>query len=132
MIQTDDFDASVPEFKVDLFQDFDMHPEDMNFQVAQIPTKLFDTLLEKTASFSPDENPGKTLKLVVKETTTNTIVGFIRYGSPLINSKPRNDYLDRDGFVEDGIAAGTTPDDALYDYLRDTAAQSKSTSGYML
>ena len=77
----------------DLFQDYDMHPEDMNFQVVQIPTKLFDTLLEKTASFSPDENPGKTLKLVVKETTTNTIVGFIRYGSPLINSKPRNDFL---------------------------------------
>ena len=77
----------------DLFQDFDMHPEDMNFQVAQIPAKVFDTLLEKTASFSPDENPGKTLKVVVKETTTNTIVGFIRYGSPLINSKPRNDYL---------------------------------------
>ena len=77
----------------DLFQDFDMHPEDMNFKVVQIPTKLFDTLLEKTASFSPDENPGKTLKVVVKETTTNTIVGFIRYGSPLINSKPRNDYL---------------------------------------
>ena len=77
----------------DLFQDFNMHPEDMNFKVVQIPTKLFDTLLEKTASFSPDENPGKTLKVVVKETTTNTIVGFIRYGSPLINSKPRNDYL---------------------------------------
>jgi len=77
----------------DLFQEFDMHPEDMNFKVVQIPTKLFDTLLEKTASFSPDENPGKTLKLVVKETNTNTIVGFIRYGSPLINSKPRNDFL---------------------------------------
>ena len=77
----------------DLFQNFDMHPNDMNFTVVQIPTELFDTLLEKTASFSPDENPGKTLKLVVKETTTNTIVGFIRYGSPLINSKPRNDYL---------------------------------------
>ena len=77
----------------DLFQEFNMHPEDMNFKVVQIPTKLFDTLLEKTASFSPDENPGKTLKLVVKETNTNTIVGFIRYGSPLINSKPRNDFL---------------------------------------
>jgi len=77
----------------DLFQNFDMHPEDMNFSVAVIPNKVFDTLLEKTASFSPDENPGKTLKVVVKETTTNTIVGFIRYGSPLINSKPRNDYL---------------------------------------
>ena len=77
----------------DLFQNFDIHPEDMNFEVVQIPTKLFDTLLEKTASFSPDENPGKTLKVVVKETNTNTVVGFIRYGSPLINSKPRNDYL---------------------------------------
>ena len=77
----------------DLFQKFDMHPQDMDFKVVQIPTKLFDTLLEKTASFSPDENPGKTLKLVVKETNTNTIVGFIRYGSPLINSKPRNDFL---------------------------------------
>ena len=77
----------------DLFQNFDMHPEDMNFEVVQIPIKLFDTLLEKTASFSPDENPGKILKVVVKETNTNTVVGFIRYGSPLINSKPRNDYL---------------------------------------
>jgi len=77
----------------ELFQDYDISPEDMNFKVMQIPTKIFDTLLEKTASFSPDENPGKTLKLVVKETTTNTIVGFIRFGSPLINSKPRNDYL---------------------------------------
>ena len=90
-----DIPAGLPGMSIedDLFQEFDMHPENMNFQVVEIPTKLFDTLLEKTASFSPDENPGKTLKLVVKETNTNTIVGFIRYGSPLINSKPRNDYL---------------------------------------
>ena len=33
------------------------------------------------------------MKLIVKETNTNTIVGFIKLGSPLINSKPRNDYL---------------------------------------
>ena len=32
-------------------------------------------------------------KLIVKEKNTNTIVGFIKLGSPLINSKPRNDYL---------------------------------------
>ena len=57
-----------------------------------IEQSLRDTV-KLTQTFSPDENPGKTLKLVVKETTTNTIVGFIRYGSPLINSKPRNDYL---------------------------------------
>ena len=77
----------------DLFSDFDMHPEDMNFSVVQMQTKTFDTLLEMTASFSPDENPGKTAKYIVKETNTNKIVGFIRFGSPLINSKPRNDYL---------------------------------------
>tara|TARA_A200000159_G_scaffold99432_2_gene92242 strand:+ start:280 stop:1392 length:1113 start_codon:yes stop_codon:yes gene_type:complete len=77
----------------DLFQDFDVHPQDMNFKIATVPAEQFDTLLEKTASFSPDESPGKTHKMVIKETTTNTICGFIRFGSPLINSKPRNDYL---------------------------------------
>ena len=77
----------------DFFQSFDMHPEDMNFAVSTIPNKTWDTMLEKVASFSPDDSPGKNVKLVVKETTTNTIVGFIRLGSPLINSKPRNDYL---------------------------------------
>ena len=77
----------------DMFQNYDMHPEDMNFKVVQMQGKTFDTMLEKVASFSPDENPGKTLKLVVMETTTDTVVGFIRFGSPLINSKPRNDFL---------------------------------------
>ena len=77
----------------DLFQDFDMHPEDMDFSIVQMKSKTYDTLMEMTASFSPDENPGKTAKYIVKETNTDKIVGFIRFGSPLINSKPRNDYL---------------------------------------
>ena len=63
----------------DMFQDYDMHPEDMDFKVMQINNKTFDAMLEKVASFSPDENPGKTLKLVVMETNTNTVVGFIHY-----------------------------------------------------
>ena len=77
----------------DMFQSYDMHPNDMNLKVVSLSTETFDTMLEKTASFSPDANPGKMLKLAVKETTTDTVVGFIRFGSPLINSKPRNDYL---------------------------------------
>lgn len=77
----------------DMFQQYDMHPMDMNFEVVKLPNETFDAMIEKVASFSPDENPGKTLKLVVKETNTNTVVGFIRFGSPLINSKPRNEYL---------------------------------------
>ena len=77
----------------DLFQEWDMHPEDMNFSVIQMQSKTFNTLLEMTASFSPDENPGKTVKYIVKETNIDKVIGFIRFGSPLINSKPRNDYL---------------------------------------
>jgi len=90
-----DMSAGLPGMSIEdeLFQDFDMHPKDMDFEVVKVPGEVFDTLIEKTASFSPDENPGKTLKVVVKEKNTNTIVGFIRYGSPLINSKPRNDSL---------------------------------------
>ena len=87
--------VALPGFSMedDLFQEYDMHPEDMNFSIVQIQNKVYDTLLEMTASFSPDENPGKTAKYVVKETNTDKIIGFIRFGSPLINSKPRNDYL---------------------------------------
>jgi len=90
-----DMPAGLPGMSIEdeLFQDYNMHPEDMDFEVVKVPGEVFDTLIEKTASFSPDENPGKALKLVVKEKSTNTIVGFIRYGSPLINSKPRNDFL---------------------------------------
>tara|TARA_Y100001963_G_scaffold27196_2_gene37069 strand:- start:3887 stop:4999 length:1113 start_codon:yes stop_codon:yes gene_type:complete len=77
----------------DLFQDYDMHPNDMDFSIVEMQSETFDTLLEMTASFSPDENPGKTMKLIIKETNTDKIVGFVRFGSPLINSKPRNDFL---------------------------------------
>jgi len=87
--------APLPGFGLedDMFQAYDMHPEDMNFEIVQMQTQTFDTMLEMIASFSPDNAPGKEMKLIVKETNTNTIVGFIKLGSPLINSKPRNDYL---------------------------------------
>ena len=77
----------------DMFQGWDIPPEEMNFQVAQMNNEIFDQMLEMTASFSPDEAPGKSLKLIVKETNTNKAVGFIKMGSPLISSKPRNDFL---------------------------------------
>ena len=77
----------------DMFQDYDMNPQDMNFKVVQMQTETFDKMLEKVASFSPDNAPGKEMKLIVIETNTNTHVGYIKLGSPLINSKPRNNYL---------------------------------------
>ena len=79
--------------EVDLFSDYNISPEDMNFQICEMPNSYFDDHLEIIASFSPDNAPGKTAKLVIRETNTGKDVGFIKYGSPLINSKPRNDWL---------------------------------------
>ena len=90
-----DLPVPIPGFGLedDMFQDYDMYPEDMDIEVAQIDNQTFNAMLEKVASFSPDQAPGKELKLVVKEKNTNTLLGFIKLGSPIINSKPRNNYL---------------------------------------
>ena len=40
-----------------------------------------------------DGVPGKSIKWVVYEKNTGKIAGFIRLGSPTINSKPRNEFL---------------------------------------
>ena len=86
---------SIPGFGLEdeIFQDYDMPPNDMDIEVTQIDNQTFNAMLEKVASFSPDQAPGKELKLVIKEKNTNTILGFIKLGSPIINSKPRNNFL---------------------------------------
>jgi len=90
-----DLPVPIPGFGLedDMFQNYDMYPEDMDIEITQIDNQTFNTMLEKVASFSPDQAPGKELKLVVKEKNTNTLLGFIKLGSPIINSKPRNNYL---------------------------------------
>tara|TARA_Y100000593_G_scaffold54358_2_gene101617 strand:+ start:761 stop:1897 length:1137 start_codon:yes stop_codon:yes gene_type:complete len=80
----------------DMFSDFTMNPEDMEFEVRVLSNELFDNYLEITTSHALEKSiPGKTLKWVVYEKNTNKIVGFIRFGSPTINSKPRNEMLGR-------------------------------------
>ena len=74
----------------DLFSDFSMSPEDMNFVLEDLPFSQWNNYLEYISSHSNDINPGRTVPLAVKETTTGKYVGFIRLGSPTINSKPRN------------------------------------------
>jgi len=77
----------------ELFQNFDIDPNDMNFKIVLPDHGTFNTLLEMTASFTYEDAPGKEMKLMIQETTTGTVVGFIKLGSPIINSKPRNEYL---------------------------------------
>ena len=77
----------------DLFSDFSMHPNDMDFDVMAVPNDTWDTLLNITSSHINSASPGRNLKLAVVEKNTGKYVGFIRLGSPIINCKPRNELL---------------------------------------
>ena len=51
-------------------------------------------MLAAVSSLKNEENvPGRELRWIVYEKRTQKIVGFIRFGSPIINSKPRNDWF---------------------------------------
>ena len=77
----------------DLFNS-DISPEEMNFEIKEITNERFDKLLNMVSSHTNMSNvPGKNLKIVVMETNTQKIVGFIRLSSPVINMKPRNEML---------------------------------------
>ena len=80
----------------EFFCNFELHPEDMEFSIKEPNGQIFDRMLNKTSSHTNMSSiPGKSIRLEVKEINTNTVVGFIRLGSPVINSKPRNVYLGR-------------------------------------
>ena len=80
----------------EFFNNFDLHPQDMEFSIKEPNGQIFARMLNKTSSHTNMSSiPGKSIRLEVKEINTNTVVGFIRLGSPVINSKPRNVYLGR-------------------------------------
>jgi len=83
----------------DEFFNEDIHPEDMKFKIVRVgrgglDQKFYTNLLMAVSSHNNEQNiPGRELKWVIYEETTNKVVGFIRFGSPTINSKPRNLWL---------------------------------------
>ena len=88
----------------EFFDAFDMHPNDMNFEIKVVDTDpktssrynqwLYSETLNLTASNPIEEAiPGRTHKWIVMETNTDKVIGVVRFGSPTINSKPRNDYF---------------------------------------
>ena len=55
---------------------------------------MYSETLNLTASNPIEEAiPGRTHKWIVTETNTDKVIGVVRFGSPTINSKPRNDYF---------------------------------------
>ena len=85
----------------DNFFNMDIHPEEMDFDIRlvgdrfkSIPQDYYKKMLRIVSSHNNEDNiPGRELRLVVYEKNSNKIVGFIRLQSPLINSKPRNEWL---------------------------------------
>ena len=96
MAQIESLPQSLPGmgFDSDMFDDFSISPEDMDIEVVELDNHTWDTCINMISSHSNMVSiPGKALKLAVKDKITNKFLGFIRFGSPVINCKPRNDLL---------------------------------------
>ena len=88
----------------EIFSNFNISPNEMKFSIHIVDTNpkpkskynqcLYSEILNLTASNAIEEAiPGRTLKWIVTEDNTDKVIGVIRFGSPTINSKPRNDYF---------------------------------------
>jgi hypothetical protein len=78
----------------DLFSDFSMSPEDMEFQIVELPADIWQNYLNIISSHINNTSPGRNVRLAVKEKKSGKWVGFIRIGSPTIMMKPRNNLLE--------------------------------------
>ena len=77
----------------ELFSDFTMSPEDMEFEIVELPPDRWQLYLDIISSHNNMSSPGRNIKLAVIEKNTKKWVGFIRIGSPTIMMKPRNQLL---------------------------------------
>jgi len=96
MAQIESLPQSLPGmgFDSDMFDDFSISPQDMDIEIVELDNNTWDSCINMISSHSNMVSiPGKALKLAVKDKVTNKLLGFIRFGSPVINCKPRNDLL---------------------------------------
>jgi hypothetical protein len=77
----------------DLFSDFTMNPQDMEFEVVELESPRWQLYLDIISSHNNLSSPGRNVRLAVLEKKTQKWVGFIRLGSPTIMMKPRNQLL---------------------------------------
>ena len=86
----------------DEFFNEDIHPEEMEFDIKfigsrfnqSLPQDHYNNLLKAVSSHNNESNiPGRELRWMVYEKKSQQVLGFIRFGSPTINSKPRNIWL---------------------------------------
>jgi hypothetical protein len=77
----------------ELFSDFDIHPNDMEFELIDMSAERWLSYLEVISSHNNVNNPGRSIRFAVLEKNTQKWVGFIRLGSPTLMMKPRNEFF---------------------------------------
>lgn len=81
------------DFTKDLFTDYSIEPKDMNFVLEVIDGQVFNPSTQIIISLPLESQIGRQIMFGVRETTTNTYVGFIRMASPVLMIKPRNEFF---------------------------------------
>ena len=104
-----------PIYSDKLFSSYNIPPNDMEFELEVVTdktNKLYNILLGLVSSHTNVSVPGRQLRILVWEKTTNTIVGFIRVNSPTLNMKPRSviydcNMSDKYKEINDNMVVGT-------------------------
>jgi len=76
-----------------MFNDYSIEPNDMNFELEVIEGSEFNPSTQIITSLPLESQIGRQIMMGIKETTTNTYVGFIRMASPVLSIKPRNEFF---------------------------------------
>jgi len=76
-----------------MFNDYTMNPNDMDFELEVIEGSEFNPATQIITSLPLESQIGRQIMLGIKETNTDTYVGFIRMASPVLSIRPRNDYF---------------------------------------
>lgn len=101
----------------DLFSDFTIHPNDMEFKIIEPSAENWDKYVSIISSHSNMTSiPGKNIRFSIKEVKTNKLVGFIRLASPMMNMKPRNEMLGS-SFISDPKTAKSFNNSAIMGFV---------------
>jgi hypothetical protein len=107
----------------DEFFNEDIHPQEMEFDIKfvgsrfqqSLPQEHYRNLLRAVSSHNNESNiPGRELRWMIFEKKTQTCLGFIRFGSPTINSKPRNLWLGDGKKDEKGNFISVSPNLSIF------------------
>jgi hypothetical protein len=76
-----------------MFDDYDIEPKDMDFELKVLTGKEFNPITQIITSLPLESQIGRQIMLGILETNTNKIVGYIRMASPVLTIKPRNEFF---------------------------------------